>query len=116
MCHYRHYAHADPFLWPGLQDITAHVDFTAISKAASTAGLELAGYSDQASFLLNCGIVEILMDVGEPGSLDFVRASSALQRLLSPAEMGELVKVIGFTRGLDQPLRGFRSGDRSHRL
>ena len=116
MCHYRHRSHADPFLLPGLQDITAHVDFTAIARAASDAGLELAGYTTQANFLIDCGIAELLQESGEPGSVAYLRASSAVQRLLSPAEMGELFKVIAFTRNFDQPLRGFATGDRSSRL
>ena len=116
MCHYRHRAHADPLLWPGLQDITAHVDFSALARATCDAGAELAGYSGQASFLIDCGIADLLLRSGTPGSSEFVRASAAVQRLLSPAEMGELFKVIAFTRRIDVPLRGFTTGDRSHRL
>ena len=116
MCHYRHRAHDDPLLWPGLQDITAHVDFSAIARAACATGVDLAGYTAQASFLIDCGIVDALTDAGEPGSANYLRATNAVQRLLSPAEMGELFKVIAFTRGIDMPIRGFRRGDRSGRL
>ena len=116
MCHYRQFAHADPLVLPGLQDITAHVDFSAIARAGLDAGLGLAGYTSQGGFLLNCGIVELLQQAGDPGTAEFLRHSNAVQRLLSPAEMGELFKVIAFTRDVDQPLRGFAAGDRSGRL
>ena len=116
MCHYRHRAHDDPLLWPGLQDITAHVDFTAIARATCAAGVDLAGYTAQASFLVDCGIVDVLSDAGEPGSAGYLRATNAVQRLMSPAEMGELFKAIAFTRDVDIPIRGFRRGDRSGRL
>ena len=116
MCHYRQRAHDDPLVLPGLQDITAHVDFSAIARAATAAGAELAGYASQAQFLINCGIVDLLAAAGTPGSADYVRATSAVQRLLSPSEMGELSKAIAFTRDLPQPLRGFASGDRSAAL
>jgi len=111
-CHYRQYAHDDPLALPGLQDITAHVDFSAIAEAAREAGLELAGFTSQAQFLIGCGIVDLVGACGEPGTAGYVRATSGLQKLLSPAEMGELFKVIAFTRELDVPLRGFASGQR----
>ncbi|MEO8136776.1 MAG: SAM-dependent methyltransferase [Betaproteobacteria bacterium] len=116
MCHYRQYSHADPLMLAGLQDITAHVDFSAIARAGEEAGLDLAGYTGQATFLLNCGITDLLQQAGEPGTETFLRESNAVQRLLSPAEMGELFKVIGFTRGIARPLRGFARGDRAGRL
>jgi SAM-dependent MidA family methyltransferase len=94
MAHYRHRAHADPFLWPGLTDITAHVDFTAIADAGARAGLVTASYASQARFLVEHGILERLAGVGPPGSLDYMRAAAAVQTLLSPAEMGELFKVM----------------------
>ena len=115
MCHYRHHAHGEPFYLPGLQDITAHVDFTAIIAAAFERGLELQGYTAQGQFLLNCGILERL--AGIPGDTpDYVRAAAAVAKLTMPHEMGELFKVIAIGRGLAQPLSGFASGDRSHRL
>ena len=100
MCHYRQHAHADPLVLAGLQDITAHVDFTAIARAGLDAELDLAGYTSQAGFLLGCGIVDLLQQAGEPGTAGFLRHSNAVQRLLSPAEMGELFKAIAFTRGV----------------
>ncbi|NWG86705.1 MAG: SAM-dependent methyltransferase [Hydrogenophilaceae bacterium] len=115
MCHYRHHAHAEPFVLPGLTDITAHVDFTAVAEAGVEAGLSLLGYTSQAGFLINCGITELLQgqSTTEPG---YIKQAAALQKLMSPAEMGELFKVVALGRGLAQPLMGFARGDRSHAL
>ena len=115
MCHYRHHAHPDPFYLPGLQDITAHVDFTAIIAAAHGAGLELQGYTSQGQFLLNCGILDLLSGIPND-SLDYIRAASAVNKLLMPHEMGELFKVIAVGKGFDTPLCGFANGDQSRRL
>jgi SAM-dependent MidA family methyltransferase len=112
MCHYRHRAHADPFLWPGLQDITAHVDFSAIASAAQRGGLTLAGYTSQASFLINCGLVDLLRDVPATDAARYLPLANAVQQLTSPAEMGELFKAIALTRDWDEPLLGFARGDR----
>ncbi len=114
MCHYRHTAHGDPFLWPGLQDITAHVDFSAL--AATSHGLDLLGYANQAQFLINCGITDLLSEVPAADAARYAPLASAVQKLLSPAEMGELFKVIAFGRGIASPLRGFIRGDKSHSL
>jgi SAM-dependent MidA family methyltransferase len=114
MCHYRHQAHADPFLWPGLQDITAHVDFSAVARAGS--GLNLLGYTGQAQFLINCGITELLAAVPAADTARYAPLAAQAQQLLSPAEMGELFKVIALGRGITGLLLGFRSGDRSHTL
>jgi SAM-dependent MidA family methyltransferase len=114
MCHYRHHAHADPFLWPGLQDITAHVDFSAIARAAP--GLDLLGYTSQAQFLINCGITELLAAVPAADAARYAPLAAQAQKLLSPAEMGELFKVIALGRGITAPLPGFSRGDKSHTL
>jgi len=111
MCHFRHRAHDDPLWLPGLNDITAHVDFTAIAQAARSAALEVLGYTSQARFLLDCGLLELMREA--PGS---AAANTAALRLLSEAEMGELLKVVAVGRGVPGPLRGFASGDRTHRL
>lgn len=115
MCHYRHRAHADPFDLPGLTDITAHVDFTAVAEAGVDAGLSLLGYTSQANFLIGCGIADLLQGLS-PDDPAYMRQASALQKLMSPAEMGELFKVIAFGRGLGLPLIGFAIGERSHAL
>ena len=115
MCHYRHHAHPDPFYLPGLQDVTVHVDFTAIIAAADAAGLDLLGYTSQGQFLLNCGILDLLAPE-QAGTADYVRATGAVIQLVMPHEMGELFKVIAIGRGIAQPLSGFASGDQSRRL
>jgi SAM-dependent MidA family methyltransferase len=112
MCHYRHHAHPDPFFLPGLQDITAHVDFTGIIEAAFAAGLELSGYTNQAQFLLNAGLLQELERL-PPATL---KAASATQKLIAPHEMGELFKVMALGKGLTKPLSGFVNGDKSHTL
>ncbi|SPK73782.1 conserved protein of unknown function [Cupriavidus taiwanensis] len=118
MCHYRHHAHPDPFLYPGLQDITAHVDFSGIAQAAVEAGLTVAGFASQARFLMNAGITDLLMALDPSDARAFLPQANAVQKLLSEAEMGELFKVIALTRGLDdtEPLAGFARGDRCHAL
>ncbi len=110
MCHYRHRAHADPLWLPGLNDVTAHVDFSAIAAAGSQAGLDVLGYTSQSRFLLNCGVLDLLARSPQP------QQAAEAQRLLSEAEMGELIKVIAFGRGVAMPLLGFEHGDRTHRL
>jgi len=115
MCHYRHHAHPDPFYLPGLQDVTAHVDFTAIAAAADGAGLDVLGYASQGRFLLDCGILDRLAEIPS-GSADYLRAASAVNKLLLPHEMGELFKVIALGRGIAEPLCGFAAGDQRHRL
>ncbi|MGN8137654.1 class I SAM-dependent methyltransferase [Paraburkholderia sp. 22099] len=116
MCHYRHRAHGDPFVYPGLQDMTAHVEFTGIAEAGIDAGADLLGFTSQARFLLNAGITEALSEIDPADTARFLPAANAVQKLLSEAEMGELFKVIAFSRGLDDTLRAFSNGDRSHTL
>ncbi len=114
--HYRHHALDDPFYLPGLTDLTAHVDFSAVARAAIASGLEIAGYTSQASFLLNSGLTELLMQTPPVDAAAYLPQANAVQRLVSPAEMGELFKVIGFSKGDLPPLAGFARGDRQHSL
>lgn len=116
MCHYRHRAHEDPFLWPGLNDITSSVNFTAMAEAGFDAGLDVLGYTSQGQFLLNCGLLETLAGRGPSDSAAYARASMAAQKLTLPREMGELFKVLALGRGIDPPLMGFARGDRTHML
>jgi len=115
-CHYRQQMHEDPFWWPGLSDITTHVDFTGVAESGFAAGLDVLGYAPQASFLINCGIGELLAARQEAGGAQALRASGAVQMLLAPREMGEMFKVIALGKGIEQPLLGFARGDRSHSL
>jgi SAM-dependent MidA family methyltransferase len=116
MCHYRQQSHDDPFLYPGLQDITAHVDFTAVAEAGSAHGLQLLGYTTQAQFLINCGIIELLSSVSPADLSAYLPLASQAQKLLSPAEMGELFKVIAFGKGLGMEAIGFTRGDKRYAL
>jgi SAM-dependent MidA family methyltransferase len=109
MCHRAHLADADPLQAVGLKDITAHVNFTGIAVAAQEAGLELLGYTAQAHFLMNCGIVELMQNAPLPERV-------AAQKLILEHEMGELFKAIGRVKGVPFAALGFVRGDRSHRL
>ena len=116
MCHYRHRAHGDPFAWPGLTDITAHVDFTAMAHAGERAGLHVAGFAAQAPFLIGCGILDSLAATGAPESIPYIRAASSVQKLLAPSEMGELFKVLALAKSEPIAWPGFALFDRRHRL
>ena len=116
MCHARHRAHGDPFERPGEQDITAHVDFSALARAARAVGVEVLGYATQAQFLVNCGITDVLAQVNIENALHYAPIAAEAQKLLSPAEMGELFKVLAVGRGVKQPLLGFSRGERSNTL
>jgi len=115
MCHYRHHAHPDPFYWPGLQDITAHVDFTAMAVAAVEEGVEVLTYTSQGAFLLNAGIGELLLRTSPDAAAAYLPQANALQQLISPAEMGELFKVLVIGQHAHWPQRMLRH-DRTHRL
>jgi len=116
MCHYRHHAHGAPFFLPGVQDITAHVDFTAVIEAGHEAGLDLLGFTTQATFLLNCGLTEMLSRIPAQDTARYLPHAQAVQKLISPAEMGELFKVMALGKGIDRPLLGFAIGDRGSSL
>jgi SAM-dependent MidA family methyltransferase len=109
MCHRAHRADTDPLANVGDKDITAHVNFSGIALAAQGAGAEVLGYTSQARFLLNCGVLDLLEHAD-------VRERTHAQRLLTEHEMGELFKVLAFGRGVDVASIGFASGDRTHRL
>jgi SAM-dependent MidA family methyltransferase len=115
MCHYRHHAHPDPFYLPGLQDVTAHVDFTAMAQAAVDGGLDLLGYTSQAGFLLSAGIGDLLLRTSPEQAAQYLPQANAVQKLISPAEMGELFKVLAVGRQVEWPERLLQH-DRSYRL
>lgn len=116
LCHYRHRAHTDPFWWPGLQDITAQVDFTAIAMAATALDLDVHGYTHQAAFLLNCGITDFMSGEEEPRTR--LALSRQIQRLTLPGEMGEAFKVMALTKNIDASLSllGFKTMNQLERL
>ena len=114
MCHYRHHAHPDPLLLPGLQDVTAHVDFTAVAEQALDAGMDVVGYCHQAGFLQSLGVLELALRY--TGEREQIAAAQALKRLLMPHEMGELFKVIALGKAVDVALTGFALYDMRERL
>jgi len=118
MCHYRHYAHDDPFFLTGLQDITAHVDFTAVAESAIDHGARLLGYTSQAHFLMNSGITYLLQETSPENLREYLPQSMQVQKLTSPAEMGELFKVIALGKNIEEAtqLSGFSNGDLSRYL
>ncbi|MFZ1343743.1 class I SAM-dependent methyltransferase [Thiothrix eikelboomii] len=116
VCHYQHRVHANPLIYPGLQDITASVDFTAVAEASLAAGLDLAGYTTQAAFLLNCGLEDLFIAALQTNPQASYHLAQQIRTLSLPAEMGERFKVMALTKGFTPPLLGFRLGDRQHRL
>jgi len=117
MCHFRHHSHDEALILAGIQDITAHVDFTAMADAALAGGLDVLGYTSQARFLLNAGLPHILRSMADGADAPATHAAlSAVQKLVSEAEMGELFKVLAVGRGIDPPLAGFVGGDRRDAL
>ena len=115
MCHYRHRSHDNPFLYPGLQDITAHVDFTAVAQAADDAGMQVAGYTSQAFFLIANGLENFLQDV-DVNSPDYMRLTQQVKTLTMPGEMGELFKVMALSKTYEGLLQGFQLQDLRSKL
>jgi len=111
MCHYRHQSHPDPLILLGLQDITTHVNFTAVAQAAVDANLEVAGYTSQANFLLATGLLDKLSTCS-PNDPQFFRLSQQAKMLTLPSEMGELFKIMALTANFDMPLLGFVRDER----
>ena len=116
MCHFRQRAHADALFYPGLQDITAHVDFTAVAEAADDTGLNVAGYTCQAGFLLACGIEKLLQSAALDQNTAWFQQTEGLKRLVLPSGMGERFKVMALTRNVDEPLMGFSMKNMLHQL
>ena len=116
ICHYRHRAHDDPFLWPGLTDISASVDFTALAEAADYCGLEVSGYTSQAMFLLACGLEDVLVKSQDLPDVERLAINAQVRRLTLPGEMGERFQVMALGRGISCELRGFSLSDQRRRL
>lgn len=116
--HYRHRTHDDVYLWPGLQDITAHVDFTAVAESATRQELDLLGYSSQSAFLLDNRLLDLAEQTRSQCGREVERLAlaQAIRTLTLPGEMGERFQVMALGRGYDLPLQGFRTRDLSHRL
>jgi len=120
ICHYQHRAHADPFKWPGLTDISASVDFTALAEAADACGLDVSGYTTQAMFLMASGLDEVLAGFGLLSDKERLKMNNQVLRLTLPGEMGERFQVMALSRGLEEELSneliGFSLSDLCHRL
>lgn len=114
VCHYRHRAHFDPFVWPGLTDISAFVDFTACAEAGVACGLEVSGFTSQAGFLLSLGMADAVGRAAD--NRERMALAGEIKRLTLPGEMGEKFKVIGMTRDFDHRLSGFELMSQLHRL
>lgn len=109
MCFHQHQQHSNPFAYIGLQDITAHVDFTAVVESAIDAGFSLAGYTTQAGFLLACGLLEL---VEQSSAVEQYQTNQAIKKLTMPSQMGEIIKVMGLSKDFEVPLLGFALHDR----
>jgi SAM-dependent MidA family methyltransferase len=116
LCHYQHHVHSNPFLYVGLQDITASVDFTAVAEVGFNAGLNISGFTPQAYFLLGCGIEKIMEELKYEDVREQLEASRQIKLLTMPDEMGERFKVIALGRNIDMALRGFSLVDHRRRL
>ncbi len=115
-CFSEHRHSDDPLHLVGLQDITAHVDFTQVTESALAAGLSLKGYTTQAAFLMNCGLLEMAESLLSKQEYEKTQQIQAIKQLLLPSEMGELVKVIGFSKSVATALNGFLMHDKRRNL
>ncbi|MCA1778276.1 MAG: SAM-dependent methyltransferase [Xanthomonadaceae bacterium] len=114
VCHYRHRAHFDPFVWPGLTDLSAFVDFTTVAEAARTWGLDVAGFTTQAGFLLESGVHNAIESTADDRKR--LRLAGEFKRLVLPGEMGDKFKLMTLVRNLDPALGEFEFADQLHRL
>jgi SAM-dependent MidA family methyltransferase len=116
VCHYQHRAHPNPFWNPGLQDITAFVDFTDVAHSATDAGFQVAGYTTQAAFLMSSGLADLHQEQVEDDIGNQFRLAQQIKTLTLPAEMGERFKVMALTRDYDGSLSGFMLQDHRGKL
>jgi SAM-dependent MidA family methyltransferase len=116
LCHFQHRAYDDPFLYPGLQDITAWVDYTSLAEASRAAGFTLQGFTTQSYFLAGLGVDREMRDIAGDDATQFARLANQARRLMLPGEMGERFKAMAWLRGLDVPLSGFALQDLRHTL
>ncbi|MDH5485321.1 MAG: SAM-dependent methyltransferase [Gammaproteobacteria bacterium] len=116
MCYYRHRAHDDALCYPGLQDITAFVDFTDVAESALSCGFDVEGFTSQGNFLLACGITERVEAGSSSDERQQLLLVQQMKTLTMPEEMGERFKVMGLSYGLDRLLPGFDFRDYRHRL
>tara|TARA_R110001583_G_scaffold183598_1_gene342275 strand:+ start:9306 stop:10478 length:1173 start_codon:yes stop_codon:yes gene_type:complete len=115
-CYYQQQGHDNPLVLPGLQDITAHVDFTSLAQIAVDNGLDVAGFQSQADFLLAGGITELSSLNDSDDAFVMLQQATEIKRLTLPTEMGETFKVLTLTKNLDQLLPRIKQGDRRYNL
>ena len=116
LCHYRHHVHGNPFFYPGLQDITASVDFTEVAQAAHNLKLHISGFTNQAYFLFGCGLEKLVGDIAALDIKSHTEVTQQVKMLTMPEEMGERFKVIALTKNFDHSLIGFSIMDQRIRL
>jgi len=116
LCHFRHRAHGDPFLYPGLSDITAWVDYTSLAEASRAAGFALEGFTTQSHFLAGLGIDREMRAIAGDDANQHARLANQARQLMLPGEMGERFKVMVWLRGMELPLSGFALQDLRHTL
>ena len=116
MCHFKHHAHDNPLVYPGIQDITSHVNFSYLAREASKLGLSVRGFVSQANFLINCGILNFVDRLNEEDSFLYMKSVSEIQKLLSPSEMGDLFKVMIIEKNLDIDFIGLKNNNKVNQL
>ena len=114
-CYYRHQVHDDPILLPGLQDITAHVDFTAIAEAAEFSGFDIEGYTTQSFFLADNNMSQFIKQLHQEEGID-VTKMQGIRKMLLPSGMGEVFKVMALSKHYDGGVTGFDACDFTHLL
>ena len=115
-CHYQHQAHNDPLIYPGIQDVTSHVDFSALADAGRESGLEVLGYTSQEAYLLGLGLLELASPQPNDDERQILKTAAEVKELILPSQMGEAFKVMAFGKQADKPLHGFKLRDRSGSL
>ena len=115
-CHYQHQAHNNPLIYPGIQDVTSHVNFSALADAGRESGLELLGYTSQEAYLLGLGLLELAAPQPSDDEKQILKTAAEVKELILPSQMGEAFKVMAFGKQADKPLQGFKLRDRSRSL
>jgi len=116
MCHFKHYAHDNPLIHLGIQDITSHINFSFVARETSKLGLHVKGFISQANFLINCGILDLLEKVNIEDRALYMKSVSEIQKLLSPAEMGDLFKVMAIEKNIDIDFIGLKNNNKVTKL